>query len=110
MSQNSQQDRGTLGDLDDLAPAPDDATIAGSTGFVLSIDWEGFDYILRVLGGLDDLLVAVTTSGEDPPFDARVRSTDDGIAFEPWDADEDKPTGEDLVFFDVETIDGLHVY
>lgn len=110
MSQTSQQDRGTLGN-DPGEPPVDDATIPGSTGFVLSIDWEAGDLIRNVVDLLADreLSVAVDT-GDTPAFDAKVLRTDDGIVLQPWNIEGDSILQADPVPFDIEVIDGLHVY
>lgn len=91
---------------------PDEATIAGSTGFVLSIEWESRDYIRRALDLFVDAAVAVTVSDDSTPaFDAMIRRTDDGIVFVPWDLDADEAVKlADPVPFDTEVIDGIHVY
>lgn len=84
-------------------------TLAGTEGFIISFDFDADDAIRRCVDHLKDIRVGVTPNDADP-FDAFIEEAPDGsIVLQPAGPEERDPDA-DPVPFDVETIDGLHVY
>lgn len=99
--------------MSDTTTPTDPPTVAGETGFVISLDWEADDMIRRLLDVLADATYAVSVTPHDgEPFDAMTGRNEAGdITFTPWDLAHDIPEPDTTpLVFDFESIDGVHAY